>query len=236
MPGAATPAQAPRRRSTPSRGRPRDGAIDGAVLDATERLLGERGYEAMTVEQVAAAAGVSKPTIYLRYRSKDLLVAAMIDRLRAPLPEPAGASAEDDLVVLIDLQRRWVDRHGLGIVAAVLLEQADHPELLDRFKERVVEPVRGAFARVLAEGVARGELRPGADDGEVIDALTGALWARSWVADGPTAGWPERLVRAVVRGLTAGPAAGPLPGPAPDPGQDRTTATGPASDAPTARI
>jgi AcrR family transcriptional regulator len=195
MPGAATPAQAPRRRSTPSRGRPRDGAIDGAVLDATERLLGERGYEAMTVEQVAAAAGVSKPTIYLRYRSKDLLVAAMIDRLRAPLPEPAGASAEDDLVVLIDLQRRWVDRHGLGIVAAVLLEQADHPELLDRFKERVVEPVRGAFAR--------GERRPGADDGEVIDALTGALWARSWAADGPTAGWPERLVGAVVRGLTA---------------------------------
>lgn len=199
MPGSATPT----RTSTSSRGRPRDGSIDGAILDATERLLGERGYEAMTVGQVATAAGVSKPTIYLRFRSKGDLVAAMIDRLRPPLPEPVGRSAEDDLVALVEVERRWVERHGLGIVAAVLLEQGDHPELLDRFKHRVVEPVRAAFARVLAEGIARGQLRDGADAGEVIDALTGAFWARTWAADGPTSGWPERLVGAVVRGLSA---------------------------------
>ena len=80
----------PRRVERHGPGRPRDGATDGAILDATERLLGRRGYEAMTVDQVAAAAGVSKPTIYLRYRSKRDLVAAMIDRLRPPLPEARG--------------------------------------------------------------------------------------------------------------------------------------------------
>ena len=75
------------RRTSRGQGRPRDEANDVAILDATERLLGRRGYEAMTVDQVAAEAGVSKPTIYLRYRSKRDLVAAMIDRLRPPLPD-----------------------------------------------------------------------------------------------------------------------------------------------------
>jgi AcrR family transcriptional regulator len=186
-----------------SRGRPRDGTIDAAILDATERLLGARGYEAMTVEQVAAAAGISKPTVYLRYRSKGELVTAMIDRLRPPLPVSGGGSVERDLVALVEVQRKWVDRHGLGIVAAVLLEQADHPELLERFKQRVAEPVRAAFEAVLRAGIARGELRPGADSAEVIDALTGAYWARSWATDGPSSGWPRRLVAAVLEGLVA---------------------------------
>jgi AcrR family transcriptional regulator len=201
-----------RRAGRRPRGRPREGAIDAAILDATEQLLGARGYEAMTVEQVAAAAGVSKPTIYLRYRSKRELAAATIDRLRPPLPVPSGRSARGDLVALVEIERQWVDRHGLGIVAAVLLEQSEHPELLERFKRRVVEPVRAAFREVLEAGIARGELRRAAGSPEVIDALTGAYWARSWATDGPTTRWPERVVDVVLRGLAADAADAPDPG------------------------
>lgn len=187
----------------PARGRPRDSATDAAILDATERSLANRGYEAMTMEQVAAAAGVSKPTIYLRYGSKAELVAAMIDRLEPPLPPPTGQAARRDLVTLIEIEERWVDRHGLRLVAAVLLEQTDHPELLERFRHRVVEPVRAAFETALKAGIARGELREGADRGEVIDALTGAYWARAWATGTPTRGWAQRLVDAVLQGLLA---------------------------------
>jgi AcrR family transcriptional regulator len=185
----------------PPRGRPRDGSVDAAILDATERSLANRGYEAMTMDQVAAAAGVSKPTIYLRYGSKAELVGAMIDRLEPPLPAPSGSSARQDLVKLIELEEEWVDRHGLRLVAAVLLEQDDHPELLERFRRRVIAPVRAAFEDALRAGIARGELREGADDGEVIDALTGAYWARSWATGAPTRGWAGRLVDAVLHGL-----------------------------------
>jgi AcrR family transcriptional regulator len=188
----------------PARGRPRDGAVDTAILDATERSLATRGYEAMTVEQVAVAAGVSKPTIYLRYRSKAELVEAMIERLRPPLPSPDGASARDELVSLVQQQEEWVDRHGLRLVAAVLLEEADHPELLRRFRERVVEPARAAFRAALRAGVARGELRPGADGDEVIDALTGAYWGRAWTTGGaPRPHWAEHVVDALIAGLRA---------------------------------
>jgi AcrR family transcriptional regulator len=180
------------------RGRPRDEANDIAILDATERLLGRRGYGAMTVDQVAAAAGVSKPTIYLRYRSKRDLVAAMIDRLRPPLPQTSTGSVARDLVALIEMEREWVDLHGLRIVAAVLLEQDDHPELMERFQERVVEPVRHAFADVLQVAVERGELPPTAASAEAIDALTGAYWARAWAVEGFPSDWADRLVGALL--------------------------------------
>jgi AcrR family transcriptional regulator len=195
----------------PARGRPRDGAVDEAILDATERSLASRGYEAMTVEQVAVAAGVSKPTIYLRYRSKAELVEAMIERLRPPLPDaPDGTDGTDvsarcELVALIKMQEEWVERHGLRLVAAVLLEEADHPELLERFRERVVVPGREAFQAALRAGIARGELRRGADGDEVVDALTGAYWGRAWTTSSGAARqqWPERLVDALLAGLQA---------------------------------
>ena len=60
----------------------------------------------------------------------------MIDRLRPPLPEASSGSVAKDLVALIEMEREWVDRHGLRIVAAVLLEQDNHPELMERFQRR----------------------------------------------------------------------------------------------------
>lgn len=191
---------------TEPRGRPRDRAIDTAILDATELCLAERGYEAMTIEQVAATAGVTKPTIYLRYASKAALVAAMIDRLRPPpLPSGPTGSVRDDLVRLIRIQQRWVDRHGLRLVAAVYLEQAHHPELLERFRERVVQPARAAFRQVLEAGISQGELRRGADRAETIDALTGAYWAHAWASGPPARGWARRLVDTILQGLTIAP-------------------------------
>jgi AcrR family transcriptional regulator len=183
------------------RGRPRDSAADVLILDATERALAARGYEAMTMDRVAVAAGVSKPTIYLRFGSKAALVAAMIDRLEPPVPRPRGRSARADLVTLIQVEEQWVGRHGRRLVAAVLLEEADHPELLDQFRQRVVEPVRAAFHATLKAGIARGELRQGANRAEVIDALTGAYWARFWATGAPRRGWAPRLVDAVLQGL-----------------------------------
>lgn len=209
MNGRGSPLVAPKVASTrkksrgSSPGRPRDRAVDEAILDAAEQMLARRGYEGMSIEQVATAAGVTKPTVYLRYRSKAELVRAMIDRLEPPLPEPKGRSVRKDLVRLVRAGDRWVDQHGLRLVAAVILEQTDHPELMARFRERVVGPSRQAFFEVLRGGIERGELREGADGDEVVDALGGAYWARTWVADASGRDWVERLVDSVITGLRA---------------------------------
>jgi TonB family protein len=87
----------------PARGRPRDGAVDSAILDATERSLASRGYEAMTVEQVAVAAGVS----ILRSSGHKLIddAAVRIVHLAAPFaPFPPDIRADTDIV---HITRTW---------------------------------------------------------------------------------------------------------------------------------
>ena len=60
-------------------GRPRDAALDVAILEATRRHLVSRGYSQLTIAEVAADAGVSRPTIYRRWRTKFDLVSDALD-------------------------------------------------------------------------------------------------------------------------------------------------------------
>src|SRR6266702_491502 len=71
-------------------GRPRNPALDRAILSAAARQLGELGYGRMSLESVAAAAGTTVPSLRRRYRNKAELVAAVIGSLRVEEP-PAGA-------------------------------------------------------------------------------------------------------------------------------------------------
>ena len=60
---------------------------DEAILAATLAILQERGYQALTIEGVAAAAGVGRPTIYRRWPSKPALaVAALVHSSRLAVP------------------------------------------------------------------------------------------------------------------------------------------------------
>lgn len=63
----------------PSRGRPRDAGRDLAILTATLDLLTELGYDQLSIEAVAARAGVTRPTVYRRYPGKAALVAAAVE-------------------------------------------------------------------------------------------------------------------------------------------------------------
>src|ERR1700733_9477923 len=71
-------------------GRPRNPALDRAILSAAARQLGELGYARMSLESVAAAAGTTVPSLRRRYRSKAALAAAVIGSLRVEDP-PADA-------------------------------------------------------------------------------------------------------------------------------------------------
>ena len=84
-------------------GRPRDPAADRAILDATLHLLAEQGYQAMSIEGVAAASGVSRPTVYRRYASKADLVAAALAGLPSGPEVELPASARP---ALLELERR----------------------------------------------------------------------------------------------------------------------------------
>src|SRR5690349_24183101 len=85
------------------RGRPRSAEADRAILTATVDLLAERGLAAMSIEEVAARAGVGNTTIYRRWPSKGLLALdAFVDSFREEQPLPDTGTLRGDLLSALD--------------------------------------------------------------------------------------------------------------------------------------
>ena len=83
-------------------GRHRDPSRDGVIRAAILRLLAEVGYGALTMDAVAAEAGVGKATIYRRWRTKqDLVVDTIADLNRVDAMPPDTGSLEDDLRLML---------------------------------------------------------------------------------------------------------------------------------------
>src|SRR5215475_3701301 len=86
-------------------GRPRSPAADEAILDATVELLGELGFLALTIEAVAARAGVAKTTIYRRWPTKDDLLFDAVACIKGPPIDPPGESVRSDLLWMLTRMR-----------------------------------------------------------------------------------------------------------------------------------
>src|SRR3954451_508704 len=141
------------------RGRPRDPRRDEAIYDAVLELLAEVGFDRMSLDAVAARAGVSKPTIYRRCpEGKAQLVAqAVLSRRDARPPVPDTGSLRGDLLACVDqMVRKLSDEAEL---AAGLTSQLRHSaELRQIFHEHVIEAERARWNDIVARAVARGEL------------------------------------------------------------------------------
>src|ERR1700739_1763967 len=100
--GAAGSGDAPG--SVPGRGRPRSVEADRAILAATVDLLASRGLAAMSIEEIAARAGVGKATIYRRWPSKGLLALdAFVTEFRAQQPLPDTGTLRGDMIAALTL-------------------------------------------------------------------------------------------------------------------------------------
>ncbi len=141
-----------------SPGRPRDPRRDDAIRDAAIALLAEVGYERMSVDAIAAAAGVSKPTIYRRWAGKHELVADAI-RLHphTQAPAPDTGTLRGDLIAAV---RQSADHQleNAPVTAGLASRLRESDELARLVREHAVEVVRGRFVQILERAAARGEL------------------------------------------------------------------------------
>lgn len=159
-------------------GRPKDVALDAAILTAAGRHLGERGYSGMSLQGVAAAAGTSAPSLRRRYRDKLELAIATIDAMQTqPLPAKARDPRSEILTILRNMYDTMVTGNGLAILAAVVTEQTRHPELLAHFRHQVVAPLRARLHQALSAGLETGHLPAGLDLDTGVSMLTGSLYA-----------------------------------------------------------
>jgi AcrR family transcriptional regulator len=184
-------------------GRPRSERADRAIIDAALSLFAESGPEGLCIEKVAAKAGVGKATIYRRWPGKEDLLLDAIAALQAPLPEPAGRSAREDLVMLLTTVSEAVaDPRRAREFALLLGEGAKYPRLMARYVETVLEPRREVIRSVLRRGVATGELRASVDIEAALFMLTGAVLARGKYEPGSMPpGYVERVVDELLAGL-----------------------------------
>jgi AcrR family transcriptional regulator len=175
---------------------------DAAILDAAMAEMAEHGYARMSVDAVAARAGVSKPTVYLRHSCKaDLATAALAAFQQRALPKPTG-DTRADLIALLRHLRRGVERpFGMATIGTVLAEEHHTPQLLELWRERLVAPRRAAIRAVLDGARGRGELRPGADLDAAVQALVGAYYAQYLAGVPFPRRWPGSLVDVVLDGL-----------------------------------
>jgi AcrR family transcriptional regulator len=170
-------------------GRPRDARHDQSILDATLGILLEQGYRGVTIEGVAARAGVGRPTIYRRWPSKPaVVVAALVQSDRLALPAPDTGSLRNDLIAV---QRHQVERmnspDARRVTAGLIADLADDPELADTYVNQFLAPRRATVWEVLSRGVERGELDADVDFAFIYDLLVGPLFMRAVVWGQPLA-------------------------------------------------
>ena len=197
----------PSTQGAPKRGRPRDPEADRAIIRATLKLLTERGYAGMSVEQVASEAKVGKTTIYRRYNSKEELAAAAVSTLKADRGAPYDTgSARTDMVEMIIQNQTMLERGpGFAMIGALLVEERRNPYLLELFRERIIRTRRDEAMMILQRGIERGEIRADADIEVAFHALIGSILARHILGTRESQDEIERTVDTIWNGLANKP-------------------------------
>jgi AcrR family transcriptional regulator len=179
-------------------GRPRNPELDRAILAAAERQLRELGYARMSLESVAAAAGTTVPSVRRRFGSKAGLAEAVISSLRvADLPTAAMPPRARALAILQNFHHNLLRKDAMAVVGTLLAEESRHPELLETFRNRLVEPRRALLRQALADGIKAGELPPSADPEVLASMLIGSFYARYLASSDLPDDWAERTLRPV---------------------------------------
>jgi AcrR family transcriptional regulator len=178
--GPAAQAGGPAETGGGQRGRPRSQEADRAILAAAAELLASKGLAAMSIEEVAARAGVGKATIYRRWSSKGLLALdAFVASFREQQPQPDTGTLRGDLVAALRAWIRAVTRTPMGPMLTGLIAEAQHDqELRAAWRDRVLEPLRSQHRITLDRAIARGEIPADVDQEVVLDLFFGAAQHR----------------------------------------------------------
>ncbi|OKJ10229.1 TetR/AcrR family transcriptional regulator [Kitasatospora sp. CB01950] len=192
----------------PRRGRPRSEAAEQAIYGAVEKLMEDGvGLAELSIERIAAEAGVGKATIYRRWSNKEALLVDVVDRLEEPMPPLVGPTCRDDLIAAVDyMRRRGLIKRSRWIVKSALGQMNSWPELKQTYHERVVHPRRELIRQIVRRGVEAGELRSDLDIELLCEMLIGPILLRTVLWDDAPLEDPDlarRMVAAAFEGLAA---------------------------------
>jgi AcrR family transcriptional regulator len=184
-------------------GRKRSEVSRKAILDATYELLKTVGFHQMSIEGVAAHAGVGKTTIYRSWSSKGVLaVEAFMEAIAPSIAFRETGSARAD----IERQMKLLADAYRGRTGEILNEMIGFSQHDEEMREALfvgyLKPRREAAKAALQRGIDQGEFRPGLDLEAIVDALYGPLIYRMLTARYPIDNaFITRIRRAVFDGI-----------------------------------
>lgn len=167
---------APRRRSR---------RAESAILDATIALLGEVGFGGLTIDGIAARAGVGKATIYRHWSSKAEVAIEAFRAFIPPIEDPDTGSFADDVRSILHQMADGLSNSPLAGILPSLVEAAERDAEVERLFKDFGTTRRNVFRGVFSRAAARGELRDGLDHDLAIDLLVGPIFTRRLITRGP---------------------------------------------------
>jgi AcrR family transcriptional regulator len=189
-----------RRKRAP--GRPRSEQAHSAILRSTLKLLGQNGFSELTIESVAARAGVGKATVYRWWPNKAALIAdAFASSTTRKLHFPDTGSVRADMSQQMHQVIKIFNSRRGRIVSAILGGGQSDRDLIAAFRERFLWPRRREAYATLKRGILRGELRKDVDMDLLLDSLYGPIYMRFLIRhDKLTPEFVDSLCELVLRG------------------------------------
>jgi AcrR family transcriptional regulator len=146
------------------------------MLQATLELLAEVGFDAMSIEAIAARAGVGKTTIYRRYASKEELVADAIESVREEIVIPNTGTLQGDIDALIqNAAQITFSPLGRQTVAMIVGSASSNAQFAQIYWTKYLQPRRRTFAIVLERAKARNEIPADLDSDLVFDTMSAIM-------------------------------------------------------------
>ncbi|WP_329118999.1 TetR/AcrR family transcriptional regulator [Streptomyces sp. NBC_01465] len=173
-----------------------------AVLEAADDLLVEKGFTGVTIEGIAARAGVAKQTVYRWWKTKtDVLLDAFLQDAAEALTPPDHGDLAQDLRAHLHQLALFLTRSDAGAVFKALIGHAQHdPAFAAALRSGYLDEQRRRDLAPLERAVERGELAAGLDMAAEIDQLVGPVYHRVLVTAEPVdRAFTDRLVEAFLQ-------------------------------------
>jgi AcrR family transcriptional regulator len=195
---------------TRSPGRPRSEKARKAILAAAMELLLDHGLNAMSMDDVAGRAGVSKATIYRWWPSKERLALDALAAEWASTPTASQrhtGSLRGDLLTRFRPWLRQLNRKPFArVVAGLVAEAQTNPEFAELYRKQFVAPRRDATRELLVRARDRGEIAANTDLEVTLDLLYGPIYHRLLHGHAPlTERFAQQVIDCVIAAISDPP-------------------------------
>lgn len=186
-------------------GRPRDVAIDSAVLAAARQHLAMHGLTGLAIAAVADDAGTTRPSLYRRWPTKlSLAVAAVADLAEVDPPTPTDDPFADLVTELEHFRHCITDASALAL-AGVMLQDGVDEEFQRQYREHLVKPRRARIRACFERAIIMGQLPADADLAVATTMVTGSWYAFAIGGATPPRDWPRRTATLIWRACGSSP-------------------------------